>query len=100
MGRADQGELTKLPGIATVSSLVSLGVVREICTLPLFLAGVVFAVLLTIIVCIILIMNNILNIMLFYGLPFFINIPFLIYSVYLHTLNRLGLVYYRCLVVL
>ena len=27
MVRADQGELTKLPGIATLSSLVSLGVV-------------------------------------------------------------------------
>ena len=36
--------------------------------LPLFLARVFFAVLLTIIVCIILKMNNILNIMLFYGL--------------------------------
>jgi len=27
--RADQGELTKLPGIATFSSLVSLGVVHD-----------------------------------------------------------------------
>ena len=38
------------------------------CTLPLFLARVFFAVFLTIIVCIILEINNILNIMLFYGL--------------------------------
>ena len=29
VGRADQGELTKLPGIATFSSLVSLGVVHD-----------------------------------------------------------------------
>ena len=29
MGRADQGELTKLPGIATFDSLVSLGVEHD-----------------------------------------------------------------------